>query len=41
LLATGEDAKALGAKSNAQLWGLLEWEVADTEPPDEPDDIPF
>jgi hypothetical protein len=40
LLATGEDAKALGAKSNAQLWGLLEWEIADTQPP-ENDDIPF
>ncbi len=39
--ATGEEAKALGAKSNAQLWGLLEWTMTDTEPPDNPDDIPF
>lgn len=49
-LATGEAARALGAKSNAQLWGLTEWTSAETEPPDydeQPtlttadDDIPF
>lgn len=49
-LATGEAARALGAKSNAQLWGLAEWTAAETEPPEESpsqttldadDDIPF
>lgn len=36
---TGQDAKALGAKASAKLWGLAEWINADTEPPD--DDQPF
>lgn len=49
-LATGEAARALGAKSNAQLWGLTEWTAAETEPPEQDetqttiradDDIPF
>jgi hypothetical protein len=35
---TGEQAKALGAKANAVLWGLKEWTETETAPPD---DIPF
>lgn len=29
---TGEQAKALGAKANAVLWGLSDWTLVDTEP---------
>lgn len=31
---TGPAVKALGARSNAVLWGLNEWTQADTEPPE-------
>ncbi len=37
---TGEAAKALGKKSNARLWGLLEWEIdTDMSEDSENDDI--
>jgi hypothetical protein len=37
---TGEEAKALGGKKTAKLWGLKEWTVVETAPP-EPEDEPL
>jgi hypothetical protein len=39
---TGQSARALGAKANAQLWGLKEWVETETVAPEQADlDIPF